>query len=381
MNATLRRAATLALALCLTGVAPSGGTGYADVSRLVASHPLHGVLGGYDRQIAALRSTLGVAGLTDPALRTQHAVAALRNDAAAARVRATRLAGQSAAADLGAEGAALSTIVRLQGTGDAESSSYGVELDRATSASLTTFEAGIAQRTQRALAARSQQLHEKELALAFALARRDAGQRLLLRLKLTHLYLDRTDRAALEAQRNALDRRQAAEIAALRQRDAAELAAYTREVQTNAANANAAMTALLGGTATANLTIQSDVLAAKANAGELSNLSAQIALFRSTYRSHADARDVAGGLAAASDDISTHLNSLAQADRDSRRATLAQIRALQTQRDALHRAMVAQITRAADRLAAERGLHGVVLGGSQPPGSTDLTAALRYKLR
>jgi hypothetical protein len=368
------------LALCLTGVSQSGDTGYVNVSRLVASHPLHGVLAGLDRQIAALRGTLGVPGLADPALRTQHAVAALRNAAAGARVRVARLARQSTAGDLGAEGAALSTIVRLQGTGDTESSSYGVELNRATSASLTAFEAGTAQRTQRALEARSQQFHEKELALAFALARRDAGQRLLLRLKLTHLYLDRTDRAQLEAQRDALDRRQAAEIAALRQRDGAELAAYTREVQANAANANAAMTARLGGTASANLAIQSDVVAAKANAGEHSNLSAQIALFRSSYRSGADARDVAGGLAAASNDIATHFNSLAQADRESRTQTAAQIRGLEAQRDALYRAIVAQITRTANHVAAERGLGDVVLGGSRPKGSTDLTAAVRSEL-
>ena len=219
-SAALYRALTLALALCLTGVSPNRATGYADLSRLVASHPLHAVLAGYDREIAALRTTLRAIGLTDPAARTQRATAALQKSAAGARARALRLDTLNSFADLNMERNALATIVRLRGTGDLESSSYGVELDRETSASLTAFEASTAQRTTRALEARRQQLRENELALAYALARRDAGQHLQLRLKLAHLHLDRTDRAVLEGQRASLDRREADAITTLRRADA-----------------------------------------------------------------------------------------------------------------------------------------------------------------
>ncbi|HEX3370834.1 MAG TPA: hypothetical protein VHS56_14740, partial [Candidatus Cybelea sp.] len=188
-SAAPRRALALALALCLTGVSPSGAIGFADVARLVASHPLHPVLAGYDRDIAALRATLRAPGLTDPAARTEHAAAALQKSAGGARARALRLDTLNTSADLNTERNAIATIGRLRGTCDLESSSYGVELDRETSASLTAFEAATVQRTTRALGARRQQLRENELTLAYALARRDAAEHLLLQLKLTHLHL------------------------------------------------------------------------------------------------------------------------------------------------------------------------------------------------
>ncbi|HEY1881515.1 MAG TPA: hypothetical protein VGG51_00550 [Candidatus Cybelea sp.] len=380
-NATLRRALTLALALCLTGVSPSGATGYADVARLIASHPLHAVLAGYDREIAALRTTLRATGLTDPAARTEHAAAALQRSAAATRARALRLDALNTSADLNTERNAIATIVRLRGTGDLESSSYGVELDRETSASLTAFEAATAQRTTRALEARRQQLRENELALAYALARRDAAEHLLLQLKLTHLHLDRTDRAALEAQRAALDRREADAIAALRRSDAATLAAYERELRAQAATANAQMTSQLRGTAAANRTIHGSVVRAESSAaGALPNFPAQLALFRAGYRSGAQATDIAGNLSAASDDISRRFGALARADRQSRSAALAQIRTLQAQRDALYHSIVAQITRAASRIAEERHLSGVSVAPARRAGSVDLTGAIRSSL-
>ena len=378
---TLRSGLTLALGLCLTGVSPGAATGYADLTRLVASHPLHAVLAGYDREISGLRATLRTEGLTDPAGRTEHATAILQRSAAGAQARALRLDTLNSFADLNTERNALATIVRLRGTGDMESASYGVELDRETSASLTAFEAGTAQRTTRAMEARRQQLRENELALAYALARRDAPQRLLLQLKLTHLHLDRTDRAALEAQRAALDRREADAIAALRRSDASRLAAYERELQSEAANANAQMTAQLQGTAATNLAIHGNVVRAESSAaGALPNFPAQLALFRTSYRSSAQTTDIAHNLSAASDDISKRFGTLAQADRQSRLATLAQIRALQSQRGALYRSIVLQIGRAANRIAAERHLSGVRLASPRPSGSVDLTGAVRSAL-
>lgn len=378
---TLRSALTLALGLCLTGVSPGSATGYADLTRLVAGHPLHVVLAGYDREIAALRTTLQAPGLTDPAARTQHAAAAMRKSAGGAQARALRLDALNSLGDLNTERNALATIVRLRGSGDVESSSYDVELDRETSASLTAFEAATAQRTTRALEARRQELREKELALAYALARRDAPQRLLLQLKLTRLHLDRTDRAALEAQRAALDRREADAIAALRRVDAAALAAYERELHSEAANANARMTAQLRGTAAANLAIHGNVVRAESSAaGALPNFPAQLALFRTSYRSSAQATDIAGGIATASSDISRRFSTLAQADRRSHLATVAQIRTLQSQRDVLYRSIVAQITRTANQIATQRHLRSVRVATSQPSGTVDLTAAIRSTL-
>lgn len=377
----LCRPLTLALGLCLTGVSLGGAAGYADLTRLVASHPLHAVLAGYDREIAALRTTLRASGLTDPAARTEHATAVLQKTAAGAQARALRLDTRDSFADLNTERNALAAIVRLRGTGDLESSSYDVELDRETSASLTAFEAATVQRTTRASEARRQQLRENELALAYVLARRDAPQRLLLQLKLTHLHLDRSDRAALEAQRATLDRREDDAIAALRRSDASTLAAYERELQSEAASANAQMTEQLRGTAAANLAIHGSVIRAESSAaGALPNFPAQLALFRTSYRSSAQATDIAGSIATASSDISRRFAGLAQADRQSRLATLVQIQTLQSQREALYRSIVAQITRTANRIAVERHLRTVRVATSRPYGTVDLTAAVRSAL-
>jgi hypothetical protein len=376
-----KRLLLLAMGLCLTGVSPSGASGYANLDRLVASHPLHSVLAGYDREIAALRGTLIVAGLTNPSTRTRRAVASMESGAGDASARALRLNAADAAADLATERNAIATIVRLRGTGDLESSSYGGELDRETSASLIEFEAATAQRTTRALEARRQELREKELALAYALARRDGPERLLLQLKLTHLHLDRTDRAALEARRTALDRRESDAIAALRRSDASTLAAYERGLDSQAVTANAHMASQLRSTAAANRSIHGSVVRAESSAaGALPNFPAQVALFRTSYRASAQATDIANGIAAASRDISNRFEVLAQADRQSRLDTLVQIRALKAQRDMLYRSIVAQIERAANRVAAKRHLSSMRIAASQPAGTSDLTNAVRSVL-
>ncbi|HEX3368209.1 MAG TPA: hypothetical protein VHS56_01415, partial [Candidatus Cybelea sp.] len=196
-----------------------------------------------------------------------------------------------------------------------------------------------------------------------------------------HLHLDRADRAALEAQRAGLDRREAQAIAALRRADAATLAAYDRQLRTEAATANAQMTGELRDKAAANSAIHGEVVRAESSAaGALPNFPAQLALFRTGYRSSAQAIDIGGNLSAASNDISRRFGTLARADRQSRTAALAQIRALQAQRDALYRSIVAQIIRVANRIAAERHLSGVSVAPARRARSVDLTGAIRSVL-
>ena len=81
MTGLAPRLAAFALAVLLTGIAPSQTPGFADLTQLVASHPLHGVLLEYDREIAALSSTQNATG--DNAAATQRNAAVVRRDAAA----------------------------------------------------------------------------------------------------------------------------------------------------------------------------------------------------------------------------------------------------------------------------------------------------------
>jgi hypothetical protein len=366
----------------LTGGAPgNASSGFADLAQLIAGHPLHGVLAAYDREIVALRSTQTVTGLDDPAGRAQSVAASLRNRSDAARSRAQAIAARDTPADLVQENEALSTIVALRGASERAALGYRDELNREVAASLTAFERATAQRTARALRARRQELRENELMLAYDMARRDAPQRLLLRLKLRELHLDAATRKAFESQLVGLNGREADALAVARRWDAAVLGNYGRRLQLEAATANARMAAQLRAKGGANDAIRLRALQAESNAAAaVPDVPSKLALFRSSYRSAADAQAIAQGFGAAGVDLSRRIGELSDADERSRAAMSTQIQRLTVDRRNLYRSIVAQIERIANRLARARRLTKVTVGNSRPKGSIDLTAAIRAAL-
>lgn len=374
-----RSSAWLLLAVLLTGGAPgSASIGFADLPLLIAGHPLHGVLAAYDREIAALRSTQTVPGLDDPAGRAQSVAASLRNRSGAARLRAQAIAARDTRPDLLQENAALSTIVALRGASERAALHYSDELNREVTASLSAFERATAQRTGRAVRARRQQLREKELMLAYDLARRDAPQRLLLRLKLSELHLDAATRKALESQLVGLNEREGDALAAARRWDGAVLGSYRRQLQDEGATANARMASQLRAKGAANDAIRLRAFQAESNAAAaVPDVASQLALFRSSYRSAADAQAIATGFGAAGVDLSRRFGELSDVDERSRAATAAQIERLTVDRGKLYRSIVAQIERIANRLARTRHLTKVLVANSRPEGSIDLTVAIQ----
>jgi hypothetical protein len=374
-----RSSVWLLLAVLLTGGTPgSASIGFANLPLLIAGHPLHGVLAAYDREIAALRSTQTVPGLNDPAGRARSAGASLRNRSGAARLRAQAIAARDTRPDWLQENAAFSTIVALRGGSARASLRYSDELNREVTASLSAFERATAQRTGRALRARREQLREKELMLAYDLARRDAPQRLLLRLKLSELHLDAATRKALESHLAALNAREGDALAAARRRDAAVLGSYRRQLQEEGATANAQMASQLRAKGEANDAIRLRALQAESNAAAaLPDVPSQLALFRSSYRSEADAQAIFEGFGAAGVDLSRRFGELSDVDERSRAATTAQIQRLTSDRSELYRSIVAQIERIANRLARTHHLTKVLVANSQPKGSIDLTDAIQ----
>ena len=377
-----RSSAWLLLSVLLTGGAPgSASIGFADLPQLIAGHPLHGVLAAYDREIAALRSTQTVPGLDDPAGRARSSAASLRGRSGAARLRVQAIAARDTRPDLLQENSALSTIVALRGASERAALRYGDELNREVGASLRAFERATAQRTGRALRARREQLREKELMLAYDLARRDAPQHLLLRLKLGELHLDAATRKALESLLAALNEREGDALAAMRRRDAAVLGSYRRQLREEGATANVQMAAQLRAKGAANGAIRLRALQAESNAAAaLPDVPSQMALFRSSYRSAADAQAIAEGFGTAGADLSRRFGELSDADDRSRAATAAQIQRLTVDRGKLYRSIVAQIERIANRLARTRHLTKILVADSRPKGSIDLTAAIQAAL-
>jgi hypothetical protein len=369
------RSCALILAVFLAGAANRGvAVGYADLPRLLAVHPLHKVLDAYDREIAALRGTRTVAGLAHPSADARDAAAALRRDAAEAQHQVWRIAA-GAARDRALEARAISAIRDSRYGAQDAMESYGSALSRETAANLRAYGSAIAQQTSRALAARQQELREKELELAYDLARRDAGARLMLRVKLADLHLDGALRARLEAQVATLTSRESAAVAALRAQDAAVLGRYRAQLSRRASAAQAQMAAQLRSKADANLALRLRAFRAAASAQLLPDLSARLETFGSSFRPGSDATAIAAGLSTAATELPRSFARLGDTDRESQAGTSAQIGTLLRNRAELYREMVAQIERDASRLGAQRGLR-VVTSGARPKGSVDLTGAV-----
>jgi hypothetical protein len=380
--ANLLASALLAVASIGAGPQNVGPVGFIDLPRLIATHPLHRVLGQYDREIAALRSTQTVTAVRDPGAQAQAAAAAVRAAAADAQTRAQSIAARSAGEYREREPDAIAALLSSRDAGSREMTAYRDDLAHATAANLQLYEDAIEQRNQRAYAARAQELREKELSLAFDLARRDADRRVVLTLKLENLHLDSQTRAQLTAELNALNAARTNALDAMRDADAAELASYREALERSGASAVAQMAATLRSNAAANVALRSQVLQAEPNASEmLAELASQAARFRASYRAASDASALSAGLRRASGDLSQRFAKLSQADQSSRHDAAAQIAALQADRAALYRALVAQIVQTAQRLAQARGLRGVASTGARPSGSVDLTPAVASELR
>ncbi|MGA8100323.1 MAG: hypothetical protein WB810_16830, partial [Candidatus Cybelea sp.] len=264
---------------------------------------------------------------------------------------------------------------------DTEMAAYRSELARGTAANLAAYEDSIAARNERALAARRQQLLEQELTLAFNLARQHGGQRFILTLKLRELHLDSERRERLEGELSALERSEANAVAMMHRTNTAILERYREDLQRDGADANARMAAQLRSTAAANLTLRLQVLQAEARtAAMLPNFPMALASFAASYRSQDDAVAIVDGLRNASRELSQRFTQLGDAAGRSQRETEAQIATLKANRDSLYRSMIAQIERDAQRLARERGLAGVVVSGTRPNGSVDLTRSIEADL-
>jgi hypothetical protein len=361
----------LILAITLTGATPpSAPIGFIDLSSLVARHPLHPVLVTYDRAIATLRGTLQAPRLTDVGARTNRSATAIEKETAAAGARVQNLAARSAA-DRNRERAAFATVLASQRAASQAMGSYADQLARATAANLAGYRRSLDESATRALAARAQQLHEKELTLAFDLARANGLKRLRLRLKVEDLHLDPTTRKEVEAELSSLNAGESQAVAAMRRGNAAVLADYRLQVERDTARAGSQMATQLQAKAAANLALRRKALYGEVIPSPLAGGEAP----------DAGATAVAGELRSAGGNLSKRFNTLAQSTRDSQLQTTAEIRALEQKRYALRQSIVAQILHAAQALAQTRHLGGIVTSGARPPASVDLTSAVQRELQ
>jgi hypothetical protein len=370
VSIVVRSTLPLILAIVLIGgTPPSAPIGFIDLSTLVAHHPMHPVLLTYDRAIATLRGTLQVPQLSDMGAQANRSATAIERATAEAGVRVQNAAAQSAA-DRNRERAAFATVLASQRAASQAMSSYADQLARATAANLAGYRRSLDESATLALAAREQQLREKELTLAFDLAQANGLKRLRLRLKLEDLHPEPTTRKQLEAELSALNAGESRAVAAMRHSNAAVLADYRLQVEHDTARAGSQMAAQLQAKAAANLALRRKALYGEVIPSQLVGGEAP----------DAGATAVAGEFRGAGSNLSKRFNTLAQSTRQSQLQTTAEIRALEQKRYALRQTIVAQILRAAQALVQTRHLGGLVASGPRPTASVDLTSAVQREL-
>ena len=337
-------------------------TGYVDVAKLVAQHPLYPVLAQYDREIAAMRSTERVAGLRTIARSVADDSAGMQASAANANRHAQAMSGPSGAAYRSREQAYLGGMQSGRIPND-DAASFRTGASQSGQGTLAAFRAAMSQRTQRALAERAQQLREKESTLAFDLEKSHAGQRLVLTTKLRNLHLDKAQRVALQSRLDALDTSVASAVAARRRSDGAELAAYGAQLRAQETADDARMAATVARSTQGNA-------AQRARIHE--SLPPEAAALRG-YDPATGASNVGKAIVRAGDDLHGRFAQLQSVERTSRAGTDARIAELQRARERLYDAIVTQIRNDASRIARNRNMLVVIYQRAPSSGGVDLT--------
>jgi hypothetical protein len=359
----------------------AAGVAFVDLPRLIVSHPLHRLLVQYDSEIAALSSTQKVAGLGDPAATAQHGATALEADVSTAAAHAEAIGKRDPGTNGARERAAIARVVRSENGTDSEVAEYTMQLASETNANVHAYGGAVSKSTERAYAAREQQLQEKELTLAYDLKRRDAGKRLALRLRLDDLHLTSARRASLRAALAVLDAGELLPVSAMRRADAEQLATYGAQLGRNAAAAAQSMVGQLRSKAGANSVILARVFHEAANAYGALPPPSQLAAFAAGYAAPSDGEKIASGMRAARSDLSQRFRQIAAADAQSERDARTQLRTLKADRDALYRSIVEQIRAKALTVARQQGLASVDLVSAAPKaGGLDLTPAVAARL-
>jgi|GEM_PF-1218401 len=361
-------------------------TGTPSAARMKA-HPLYPALLEYDREIAALQSTLAT---PEFARRTQDIAAAqsalapsLNKNAQQIRAFVDQKAAQYQARednDVAALLAAASApapsqndvrqhvaqtyrqqYAQLRAGAGRAMSDFQAKLSAQQTEAYNAFVRSIQDRTQRAYEHRATELRESELNLQLELARRDAPLRLPIRMKLNALWLRDTERSRLRSRLAAIQAREDRAVAALQRRDAGTLSAYRAKLQAQASADIAHMSVDLQSRAMANLAARRDVLAAQEATstalpvnGTVSpplpngaDLRQRVAALRATdrnrFRSEADA-DIAA-FTQARNDLTSRFAGVGAADSAATRGTLAEIAALERDRSAVYSRIVSDLNR------------------------------------
>lgn len=397
-----------------------GAIGFVRMDELVKKHPLYGQLAHFDADIAALQ--LKGAGpqvlAGGPAIAREEATLRRELDAAANRTRALLKSKQQDYQQR--ENAAISAALAASGTPGSSTgaiagqmrTTYNAQASRVAQvaqsnlmqfrnqtvaqdeSAVKSLRSALEARAREAFRARSDELAAKESAFSLKQANADANQRISLRTQLANLPLDDASRKDITDRLDALNRKEADALAALRNRDQAELVTLQTQLRARTQADFAKESAQIHGQTSAKLNARanqtrSDLLAQvgapsgldrTATAAVPANISPQLrarllALHQQYQKSfQKDADQTVKAFLKTRDDLSKRFAQIRGVDGSAQAGARAQIDRLEKQRSDLYDSIVAQIGREV-KLVAEKRSISVVLGDVVVPGSgVDLTA-------
>ncbi|HTW84797.1 MAG TPA: hypothetical protein VMD91_12060 [Candidatus Sulfotelmatobacter sp.] len=393
----------------------SNAIGYVDMTLLVQKHPLYDQLARYDRSLEAfdLSQTVPQAGVPDAELRRREAElerelhdAADRTQklldqkqqqyqtqeqqAIAAALRGAGFGGPSAAQ---IAGSVTSTAQQQQSTVATQVqhdyNSYRETLQSQDRAQMIAAQKALAARADRTYRAQAEQLQAKESALSLQLASADAPTRLALKTKLSSLALDDATREDAQKQLQDLDRKEADQVAAMRNRDQQTLAALQTQLKAQVQRDLDTQIASISKRSLTSLAQRQKTLAAQitpfsANAvgtkGQVNPslpapLRARIQQLHDDYqkRFQSDAKTTIADFQKTREDLSRRYAELHGIDAGADSGAQAQIADLKRKRDDLYGEITGQIDREVKLIAQQRGISVVLSDVVAPAGGVDLT--------
>jgi hypothetical protein len=394
---------------------PANLVGYVKMDELVKKHPLYPQLSAYERSIEALSlremgSDVSSAGseiarqeaelqneLKDAADRTNRLLKEKQDeysrreraaiDAALAGANTAGPGAAQLAAGLNATASGQQASAAAQARGDAgKYRSAVIAQDKAaTEALVKTYN----DRGNRLYQDKANQLQAQEAQYSLQLAQGDAAQRLSLRTRLSNLALDDAGRKEAQAQLDALDKKEADALAAMRARDKETLAQYQTQLQTQIKGDLDKQVGALHGQTSAKLGASG---ASLANLGTPSGvginpgkgpgpqassaqLRAKLEALHKQYQDqfNSDAKQTIADFNKTRDDLERRFDQLRTADGAANAGAQAQLASLQKQHDDLYGQIVAQIQREVQIVAKNRGVSVVVTNVVAPGAGVDLT--------
>jgi hypothetical protein len=281
----------------------------------------------------------------------------------------------------------------LQAQRDYES--FRTDVQKQDEAQVLAAQKALAERADRTLRAKSEELQSKESALSLDLANQDAAERLALRTKLSSLALDDAAREDAQKQLAALARKEADAVAAQRNRDQQTLLTLSARLKAQVESDLRTQVAQIHKRSLALLSQRQAAIAGQASAygpivqttvvngqpRQIVNpnlppaLRSRIQKLHDDYqkRFQADAKTTIAAFTKTREDLSRRYAELHGIDLSAQSGANSQIGALRKKRSDLYDQITAQIDREVRLIAQQRGVSVVLTDVVAPADGVDLT--------